>query len=147
MEAEQNETSSFYTAAVLEFNAPGDKLSKPLDIVEANLAEYLNWIDEAQKNGVDILVFPEATLNYNGKSFIKLGTIRHIENDARKSKAIIYESFSFFVVLAGISTFMILIQSITNRKSLISLFRHQLAREFVAGRSRAGNGNFRHFRL
>lgn len=68
MNTEQNETSStFYTAAVLEFNAPGDKLSDPHEIANANLVEYLNWIEEASEKGVDILVFPEASLNYNGK--------------------------------------------------------------------------------
>lgn len=60
-------SKAFYTAAVVEFNAPGDMLSDPEEIVEANLAEYLKYIEEASENGVDILVFPEAALNYNGK--------------------------------------------------------------------------------
>ncbi|CRL02200.1 CLUMA_CG015047, isoform A [Clunio marinus] len=58
--------SSFYTAAVVEFHAPGDELIDPEEIVEANLDEYLRLIDEASIKGVDILVFPEASLNYNG---------------------------------------------------------------------------------
>lgn len=62
---DQNETS-FYTAAVMELNAPGDQYSDPHDIVDANLDEYLRWIEEASQQGVDILVFPEAALNYNG---------------------------------------------------------------------------------
>lgn len=64
---ESNDTSSFYTAAVLEFHAPGDHLTDPIEIVEANLAEYLLRIDEASAKGVDILVFSEASLNYNGE--------------------------------------------------------------------------------
>lgn len=65
--SEQNETAtSFYTAAVVELNAPGDKFTDSDDIVDANLAEYLALIQEASEQGVDILVFPEATLNYNG---------------------------------------------------------------------------------
>lgn len=67
IKSDQNENStSFYTAAVVELNAPGDKFSDPEDIVDANLAEYLTLIQEASEQGVDILVFPEATLNYNG---------------------------------------------------------------------------------
>lgn len=62
-----NETTTFYTAAVVEMNAKGDSLSDPYEIVQYNLAEYLKWIRKANKNSVDMLVFPEATLNYNGK--------------------------------------------------------------------------------
>lgn len=51
----------------MEFHAPGSKFSTPEAIVEANLEEYLRLIIEASEKGVDILVFPEATLNYNGK--------------------------------------------------------------------------------
>lgn len=58
-------TEEFYTAAVLEFTPPGALLSAPQEIVESNLKEYLVTIDEASTHGVDILVFPEATLNYN----------------------------------------------------------------------------------
>lgn len=66
-----NETlSSFYTAAVIEFNSPGDRFKSPHEVVEANLAEYMRWIDEASEKGVDILVFSEAALNYNGKILI-----------------------------------------------------------------------------
>lgn len=59
--------AGFYTAAVIEFNASGDKFSTPAEIVEANLLEYLRWIDEASEKGADILVFSEASLNYNGR--------------------------------------------------------------------------------
>ena len=62
-----NNTSSFYTAAVVELNAPGDEFSDPEEIVDANLEEYLQLIYEASEKGADILVFPEASLNYNGK--------------------------------------------------------------------------------
>lgn len=66
---EFNDTS-FYTAAVVEFNAPGLKLTDPEQIVDANLAEYLNLIYEASDKGVDIIVFSEASLNYNGKHLL-----------------------------------------------------------------------------
>lgn len=67
-ETNERSSSSFYTAAVVEFNAPGDRFSDPEDIVDANLADYLKFIEEAGEKGVDVLVFPEATLNYNGES-------------------------------------------------------------------------------
>jgi hypothetical protein len=63
----ENETTKFYTAAVLEFNAPGDEFSDPQQIIDANLRDYVKWIYEAKEHNVDILVFSEASLNYNGK--------------------------------------------------------------------------------
>lgn len=48
---------------MLEFDPPGGTL--PKEIVANNLKKYLSVIDEAKSYDVDILVFPEATLNYN----------------------------------------------------------------------------------
>lgn len=61
-----DQLSSFYTAAVVELYPPGNDLTDPEDVVEANLAEYLRLVYEASSKGADILVFPEATLNYIG---------------------------------------------------------------------------------
>ncbi|KAG5681836.1 hypothetical protein PVAND_011244 [Polypedilum vanderplanki] len=61
-----NETSKYYIAAVLEFNAPGDEYNVPEQIIDANLKEYIKWIFRAKEHNVDILVFSEASLNYNG---------------------------------------------------------------------------------
>lgn len=58
--------SSFYTAAVLELYSPGYDFSDPKELVDANLEEYLRLVYEASSKGADILVFPEATLNYFG---------------------------------------------------------------------------------
>lgn len=65
-----NSTETFYTAAVLEFNSPGNKFSSAEQIVDVNLKEYIKWIYNAKEYDVDILVFPEATLNYHGKILI-----------------------------------------------------------------------------
>ncbi|CAG9804319.1 unnamed protein product [Chironomus riparius] len=61
-----NGTENFYTAAVLEFNSPGNKFSSAELTVDANLKEYIKWIYNVKEYNVDILVFPEATLNYHG---------------------------------------------------------------------------------
>lgn len=58
----------------MEFNAPGNRLSDPVQIVDANLAEYLNLIYEASDQGADILVFSEASLNYNGENSLSIKT-------------------------------------------------------------------------
>lgn len=68
----QDQSSSFYTAAVVELFAPGLELKDPEDVVEANLAEYLRLVKEAKSKGADILVFAEATLNYFGNHAEKL---------------------------------------------------------------------------
>lgn len=52
----------------MEFAPPGNNFTTPKEIVENNLKEYLVTIEEASKHNVEILVFPEATLNYNGIS-------------------------------------------------------------------------------
>ena len=44
-----------------------DKLSDPQEIVDVNLAEYIKYIEKAGEKGVDLIVFSEASLNYNGK--------------------------------------------------------------------------------
>lgn len=51
----------------MEFNSPGSKFTEPKEIVASNLEEYLRQIEAAKKQNVDILVFPEASLNYNGR--------------------------------------------------------------------------------
>jgi hypothetical protein len=63
-----NDATKFYTAAVLEYNAPRDQFSSPEDIINANLAAHVNWINEAGRQSADILVFSEGGLNYNGMS-------------------------------------------------------------------------------
>lgn len=68
----QDQSSSFYTAAVVELFAPGLQFKDPQDVVEANLAEYLRLVKEAKSKGADILVFAEATLNYFGNHTGKL---------------------------------------------------------------------------
>jgi hypothetical protein len=61
-----DDSQDFYTAAVLEFSPPGTIYTTPKEIVDHNLEEYLVTIENASKHGVQILVFSEATLNYNG---------------------------------------------------------------------------------
>ena len=61
-----NVTTNFYTAAVLEFNPLGNNILDVEERIEANLNDYIKWIYAAKEYNVDILVFPEATLNYNG---------------------------------------------------------------------------------
>ncbi|XP_070504524.1 vanin-like protein 2 [Chironomus tepperi] len=61
-----NASENYYTAAVLEFNSPGNRFSSAEQIVDVNLKEYIKWIYIAKEYNVDILVFPEATLNYHG---------------------------------------------------------------------------------
>ncbi len=41
-------------------------MTNPKATIEESLSEYLRLIDEAAENEVDIMVFPEATLNYMG---------------------------------------------------------------------------------
>lgn len=62
-----NATSNFYTAAVLEFNPSEGNFLNGKDKIDARLREYVRWIYEAKDYDVDILAFPEATLNYHGK--------------------------------------------------------------------------------
>lgn len=66
---EPSNQTSFYTAGVLEFNLRTN-LTEPETIVGVNLIEYIKWVEKAADHGVDILVFPEATLNYNGEMLI-----------------------------------------------------------------------------
>lgn len=66
---EATNQTSFYTAGVLELNLPTN-LSEPETIVGANLIEYIKWVEKAADQGVDILVFPESTLNYHGKHYV-----------------------------------------------------------------------------
>lgn len=68
---EPSNKSTFYTAAVLEYASPTNS-TEPETIVAINLIEYIKWIEKAAEQGVDILVFPEATLNYNGESLAKI---------------------------------------------------------------------------
>lgn len=68
---EPSNKSTFYTAAVLEYASPTNS-TEPETIVAMNLIEYIKWIEKAAEQGVDILVFPEATLNYNGESLAKI---------------------------------------------------------------------------
>lgn len=79
-EQAKDTSSPFYTAAVVEFNAPGDELFDPVEIVDVNLEEYLQFIYEASEKGVDILVFPEGSLNYNGNKF-HLETFQALMNE------------------------------------------------------------------
>lgn len=62
----------FYTAGVVEFVSPPHSSSNPKAMIENTLDEYLRLIDEASKSGVDVMVFPEATLNYMGLTSRKL---------------------------------------------------------------------------
>lgn len=68
---EPSNKSTFYTAAVLEYASPTNS-TEPETIVAMNLIEYIKWIEKAAEQGVDILVFPEATLNYHGESSAKI---------------------------------------------------------------------------
>jgi hypothetical protein len=68
----ENQTfGTFYTAGVLEYNSPLDT-SDILLFVNTNLEEYIKWIEKAANSGVDILSFPERTLNYIGNKKIIL---------------------------------------------------------------------------
>jgi hypothetical protein len=51
----------------VEIHPPGRNFDDPHEIVEENLAEHLKFIEQAGDKGVDIIVFPEATLNYEGE--------------------------------------------------------------------------------
>lgn len=79
---EPNNKSTFYTAGVLEYSSPTNA-TEPETIVALNLIEYIKWVERAASQGIDILVFPEATLNYNGE------IINSVENMMQISQTII----------------------------------------------------------
>ncbi|KAG5680236.1 hypothetical protein PVAND_009759 [Polypedilum vanderplanki] len=57
----------FYTAAVVEFpTSPHSAVTNVESMIEDTLNEYLRLINEAAESGVDIVAFPEGTLNYVG---------------------------------------------------------------------------------
>jgi hypothetical protein len=87
-------SNDFYTAAVVEFSlptTPNKAVSKPEEMIETSLNEYLRLINEAAERGADIVVFPEGSLNYigigNRKQLIKYA-VELSEDD-------IYNSTSF----------------------------------------------------
>lgn len=54
---------------MVEFVAPAgalDLVANPATMIDTTLTEYLNLINEAGESKVDVLVFPEGTLNYVG---------------------------------------------------------------------------------
>lgn len=80
--------SDFYTAGVVEFVSPPVTTASPREMIDESLNEYLRLIDEASNGDVDILVFPEATLNYMGltsrKSLVEFA-VELEESDIKKS--------------------------------------------------------------
>jgi hypothetical protein len=62
----QKISSKTFIAGAVEFAPSWNYDLTPGLLVNENLKEYLKIIDEAGAKNVDILVFPEATLNYHG---------------------------------------------------------------------------------
>lgn len=86
--------NDFYTAAVVEFvspTAPNKAVLKPQGMIDSTLNEYLSLINEATDNNVDIIVFPEGTLNYIGIATRKL----LIKYAVELNETDIYNSTSF----------------------------------------------------
>lgn len=67
--AQAQPNADFYTAAVVEFSlssTPNIAVANPRRMIESSLNEYLRLINEATESRVDVVVFPEGSLNYNG---------------------------------------------------------------------------------
>ncbi|XP_037908441.1 vanin-like protein 1 [Hermetia illucens] len=64
IEANQPNEDDFYTAGVLEYSYLVSNKSME-ESVELNVNEYVRFIELAKRKNVDVLVFPEATLNHD----------------------------------------------------------------------------------